>query len=270
MVGNKIRNFMVSYAGRVGSTALIDTLKLLPNFIIPVFEEFDSWYVEEHKLHDRFNEDNIAHILDAMYTAREAPGLSVGLKWRIWGHIDQVGRTLRKHDVVVSNMVRADGFEFFSSLYLSDVVHGEFNASQFLLKDATSEEERQKILFRYRMQTHPVDVDKFHALFEEGMERERERLALLQRLRAAGVEIVTIFYEDFAYKRFRFLNAFLHRLGHPDATFMPNPKIRKVGLPYPSELFENREDLVSSDWLQSALREWDKVIAPDWLETLQI
>jgi hypothetical protein len=270
MSEDKVRNFMVSYAGRVGSTALLDSLKMLPNFIIPIFEEYDAWYVEKHKLYEKFNEENIADIIDEMYTKHESPGVSVGFKWRIWGDVDKVATILAKHETVVFNMVRSDAFEFFSSLYLSDVVHGEFNASQFLLKDAATEEERQQILFRYRMQTHPVDLAKFRSLFEEGMERERERLVQVQRLRAAGIEIVTIFYEDFAYKRFRFLNAFLRRLGHPGTTFVPNPAIRKVGLPYPSELFENREDVMSSDWLQDAICEWDRVVAPGSLETLLI
>jgi hypothetical protein len=263
-------NFLVSYGGRVGSTALIDSLKLLPNFLVPVFEEYDAWYIDKHNLHDEFDEHNIADAVDEVYTSHKSPGVSVGFKWRIWGDIAAAEAVLHKHNVVVFNMVRSDGFEFFSSLYLSDVVHGEFNAPQFLLKDATSDEERRQILFRYRMQTHCVNLPQFRSLFEEGTERERERLSILKRFHRSGLEVVTIFYEDFAYKRFRFLNAFLRRLGHPGAKFLPDPTIRKVGLPYPSELFENREDVMSSDWLQDAIGEWDRVVAPRRLETLRI
>jgi len=270
MSGNEVQNFLISYGGRVGSTALIDSLKLLPNFTVPIFEEYDAWYVEKHNLYEEYNENSIAQAVEGVYKDHKAPGVSVGFKWRIWGDIDAAEAALKRQNVVVFNMVRSDGFEYFSSLYLSDVVHGEFNASQFKLKDAASEEERRQILFRYRMQTYPVDLSQFRSLFEEGIERERERLAILKRFQKAGIEIVTIFYEDFAYKRFRFLNAFLRRLGHEGTNFVPNPALRKVGLPYPSELFENRNDVVSADWVQDAICEWDRVVAPEALETLRL
>ncbi len=256
------RNFLVSYTGRVGSTALLDSLKLLPNFDIPVFEELDAWYVAEHKLYETLNAENIHEAVDGIFERHRAPGVSVGFKWRIWGNIDHVAEVLRKHEVVIFNLVRSDALEYISSLYLTNIVHKEFNAPQFMLKDADSEEERLKILFRYRMETYDVDPAQYRQLFEEELQRERERIELLGRLQAAGNKVVTIFYEDFAYKRYRFLSALLKMLNQPPMAKWPLVKLQKVSNAYPSEQFKNREEIFGADFVSEALCSWDKEVAP--------
>jgi hypothetical protein len=256
------RNFLVSYSGRVGSTALLDSLKLLPNFDIPIFEELDAWYVDVNKLYDGVNEENVDKVIDETYELHRAAGVSVGFKWRIWGNIDKVAEVLRKHDVIIFNLVRSDALEYIASLYLTNIVNKEFNAPQFLLKDASSEEEKLKILFRYRIEKHEVDLAQYRELFEQELQRERERIDLLRRLHAAENTILTIFYEDFAYKRYRFLSALLRLLGHPPMVSWPDPQLRKVANAYPSEQLTNRSELCASDWLVSALHLWDEAITP--------
>jgi hypothetical protein len=256
------RNFLVSYSGRVGSTALLDCLKTLPDFDIPVFEELDAWYVDQHKLYDTVNAENIAEVVDKLYEQHSAPGVSVGFKWRIWGNIDRVAEVLRKHEVVVFNLVRSDALEYIASLYLTNIVNKEFNAPQFKLKDATSEEERMKILFRYRMETHEADLAQYWLLFEQELQRERERIGLLRRFHAARNPVMTVFYEDFAYKRYRCLNALLKVLNQPPMATWPSIKLEKVSNAYPSAQFTNRDEIFSGDRVSALLREWDEAIAP--------
>jgi len=257
------RNFLISYSGRVGSTALIDTLKLVPDFLIPVFEELDYYAIKQAGQLDRHHEGTIHTYVQHIYQSRSSLDQSVGFKWRIWGDLDRIGAVLKEHDVLIFNLVRADLFEFVSSLYLSDIVNSDFNAAQFLLRDAETEEERQKILFKYRMTKHTVDIAKFMELMETQMAIEQKRFAQLGHLRALGCEITTIFYEDFAYKRFGFLNGLMRTLGHHRLDFIPDTKLMKVSSAFPSELFENRSELLQVPQLFSQLDRWERLVNSD-------
>ncbi len=258
------RNFLVSYSGRVGSTALIDTLKLLPNIVVPVFEELDHFAVEARGELDLCNESNIHHHVGGIYAdrrdARLNEGVSTGFKWRVWGDMREVAQVLIQNDVLLLNMMRTDIVEFIASLYISDVVYGEYNTPQFALKDATSEEERLNILFRYRMQPVDVDVDRYLQLYEERQAEEVGRFALLRQLQEYGVEIRTILYEDFAYKRFHFLRQLLPAIGQALPETVPVTKLSKVSLPFPSELFRNRAELMASARLKQMLAEWEGLV----------
>jgi len=260
----KPRNFLISYSGRVGSSALVDTLKAIPGFLVPVFEDLDYWHIEQRGGLDEHSEATIHHAVD--YTYRTIPDgsdparTSVGFKWRIWGEIDRVSGVLRDHGVVVLNMVRCDIVEYIASLYLTDIVNHDFNAPQFMLRDAASEAERMDILFKYRMQTCTADLDAYFGLYESQVRIERERLDLLARLRRDGHRVCTIFYEDFAYKRYRFLNALLKLLNHPPLAQPPVTALTKVATAYPSELFDNRAELLADARTARALREWDELV----------
>lgn len=256
----KPRNFLISYSGRVGSTALIDTLKMIQGFLVPIFEDLDFWWIEQQGLLDTHNHNNIDKLVDYIYRnvpeGIDAVHTSVGFKWRIWGNMDNVSEVLQANHVVVLNMVRSDILEFASSLYLTDVVHKQFNAPQFLLRDATSDEERMRLMFRYRIEQHSLDVPAFFRICEHQLELERQRCGLLSELRNLGCPVYTILYEDFAYKRFDFLNALLSLLAHPPMSQLPTTKLTKVSTPYPSELFINRQELLDSPQLMHALWKW--------------
>lgn len=266
------RNFLITYSGRVGSTALIDHLKLVPNVVVPVFEELDFWSLEANDELGRINHanihDNVAGIYSDDRDGRPASSFSVGFKWRVWGDMAALASVLKRHDVLVFNLTRADIIEFIGSLYLSDLVYGEYNSPQFMLRDAETEEERQKILFRYRMTKVEVDLDKYFKLLEQRLAEEKARVALLRELQGLGVEIRTIFYEDFTYKRFHFLSAILAALGLPALSAMPVTKLQKVSSAFPSEQFTNRAALFESPRLIDAVREWEKLLFTDGFRPL--
>ena len=258
------RNFLISYNGRVGSTALIDTLKLIPGFLIPVFEELDYYAMEAEGRLDTVNAENIHETIDFVYkNNRQKVGdepTSIGFKWRIWGNTEKVSQSLLQNDVVVFNIIRCDVFEFVSSLYLSNVTHKDFNAPQFMLRDATSEAERMSVLAKYRIDTTDVDVNEYFRVYDDLYSQEKERITLLQKMHKDGVQVFTIVYEDFAYKRFRFLQKLMEVLCHDSLKTFPLPSLRKVSGSYPSELFTNRADLLGSDRLIQALYDWDHLI----------
>jgi hypothetical protein len=258
------QNFLISYSGRVGSTALIDTLKLLPTITVPVFEELDYWALEASGGLEQHNAANIHTYVDSIYAERAelraTSGLSTGFKWRIWGDIPPLAEVLKRHDVMLLNLMRADIVEFIASLYFTNIVYGEFNAPQFALRDAQTEEERLSILFRYRMQPVDVDVDRYFQLFDERLAEEQARHAVLQELAAHGVQARTILYEDFSYKRFHFLAGLTGALGLPAPVTTPVTKLAKVSPPFPSELFRNRAALLDSPRLPAALQAWEALV----------
>jgi hypothetical protein len=257
-------NFVISYSERVGSTALIDTLKQIPNFLVPVFEDLDFWWIEKQGLLNRHTQDNIhelvAYIYDTLPDGMDATRVSVGFKWRMWGDQAHIAQVLRDRGVIIFNLVRCDMLECISSLYLSNVANRDFNAPQFLLRDAPNEAARLEILFKYRMQKYEVDLRRFFDLFEEQLRVETKRTDFLCGLQRQGCTVYTILSEDFGYKRFRFLNSMLRLLRHPPLQEWPSIALEKVSNSYPSESFTNRAALVGSERLIEGMRAWDAMV----------
>jgi hypothetical protein len=255
------RNFIISYTGRAGTSALVNTLSRLPRFVIPIFEELDWYYIEQHGLEEKQNPENIHDVVDYMLRNKQAefPDCSVGFKWRMFGKPERLARVLR-NKVIVFNMIRSELLEVVSSLYLTDVVHKEFNKPQFAFSDTNDVVEREEILTRYRLNTVSVDLDAFFALCDKHVATERERIALLGELKEEGVEVYTILYEDFAYRRLYFMDRLLSLLGHPPLATYPTTGLTKISSAYPYELFTNRDELLASPELFDKARQWREVV----------
>lgn len=256
------RNFIVSYTGRVGSSAIIDVLSRLPAFVIPIFEELDWYYIQEHGLEDKHNAGNIHNIVDYLIRTvkEEFPNSSIGFKWRVFGDPLLVAATLQKHNVVVLNMIRSELLEVVSSLYLTDIVHKTFNETQFAFRDTQNPEVRENILTRYRLNPVSVDLNIFLELCDKFIEAERGRIALLTTLQNAGVEVHTIIYEDFAYRRVYLIGKLLSLLGHAPLSAYPISGLTKISSAYPYESFLNKDDILASPILFEKIRQWTEVV----------
>ncbi len=269
------RDFLITYSSRVGSSALVETLQHLPGVFVPLFEELDWYYLDQHRQLDRWNDQNIHEaVLDALHRRPEGTPpdqpISGGFKWRIWGAPDKLAAAFARHRILLFNLVRSDLLEMISSRYLTDVVHAEFNGPQFRYVDSAEQAEKAEILARYRTTRVVADIARFHALCAEVYEAERLRIDLLRRLNGAGVEVWTIFYEDFAYKRFRFLNRLLGLLGHPGLASLPVIGLTKISSHYPSESFENRGDLLRDPTTGDFLRRWETLLYDSGLKLLLV
>ena len=105
-----------------------------------------------------------------------------------------------------------------------------------------------------------AELEAFFAICEKEIENARKRTGLLQNLRENGVRITTIFYEDFAYKRFHFLNIMLNILHHPPVPAVPPTRYSKISSAYPSESFSNRNSILTSAQLPELLQQWKDII----------
>lgn len=255
-------NFIICYSSRVGSSALVDILGRLPRFKVPIFEDLDWWYLKEKGLLGAISSENIhdhaAQLFQSAVTAPEEK-ISVGFKWRIWGDPSRLARMIAENNVMLFNLVRNDIFEFVSSLYLSDDVYGEGHA-QFKIDQLKSEGEKNELLDRYRHTMIMADSDLFFSRFDKVMNAERRRIEFLKKLKENGASVITIFYEDFAYKRFHFVNKMIGRLGHDRVDLVPRSYLRKVSSPFPSELFLNRDDIAKNQQIAGLLRAWEDLI----------
>jgi hypothetical protein len=263
--------FIVAYSGRVGSTALIDTLKAIPGFTVPLFEELDRDSMQRAGLLAQWNEATIADYAGRfLRPPPDQPGSSAGFKWRIWGDVAPLAAMLREEGVVAFNLVRSDLLEYTASRYLSDIHYRDFNAPQFRAAYAKTEAERAAVRERYRTTVVAVEAERLLELAEAILADEQRRYAYLLELQAAGVPVLTVFYEDFAYRRYRFVNAMIARLGHPPIASIPTITLGKVSSPYPSELLSNRAEIVASPRLIAALGTWDAMMYAGGLPLLDL
>lgn len=264
------RNLIVAYAARVGSSALIDTLSHTPGFSVPIFEELDWYSIEKRGLGKEQTPENIHRVVGYMLEDQSKlfPENSIAFKWRLFGDPEKLAEVMRRHQIVLLNMTRSELLELVSSRYLSDVVHRDFNAAQFAYRDAA--DQREDILTRYRLTMVSVDLNVFFSLCDSIVQVELERMAFLAELQRLGVTVYTALYEDFAYKRFRFMNKLLLLLGHPTLSCYPKTELTKISTAYPHELFSNAEDVLSSPKLLRRLSEWEQLVYGGPFETLSV
>ncbi len=257
-------NVIINYSNRVGSTALIDSLKTLPDITVPIFEELDHWYLEREGLLQDTSSLNIGYayesIIQSCKLQRGDKSRWTCIKWRIWGDLTHLIEVFKRTRVKVFNLVRGDGLEFISSLYLSNVIYGDNNAAQFLLKDAQSSDEKKSILMKYRETKIAIDIDDFSSFFRNRLDEEMERTKMLGKLQESGIDVKTIFYEDFAYQRIRFMNALLKEIGHDHLERYPEINLKKVSRPDPSSIFTNRSEIIQSNNIYNLINEWNSEI----------
>ena len=256
-----MKNFVVTYEQRVGSSALVDSLANLGSFKIPVFEELDSYYIDNTGQSERWTVDTIHNLVAETFENALAAshGCGVGFKWRIWGRPERVCEVLRKYDVTMFNMVRSNWLDFVASIYMTDVVYSDSNAPQFIL-DTLSKDERDNLLKRYRENTVEVDIPAFMDLSARLYWKEMNRIEYLQQLQAAGIPIYTIYYEDFAYKNLHFMSKLVEVLGGEPLQRLPESCFKKVSSPYPSEAFTNRKELLAVPGLIDTILKWETVV----------
>jgi hypothetical protein len=229
------RSFIVSFNGREGSSAIIRAFEHADAVRIPLFEHFDQYACPE------VMEGDVPAILDRLLRSGEfikartdlpkesntsANACSpVAFKWRVWGEPGRVAQVLKAHDVVVFELMRRDIVNLALSLYLNKHVlptlrdtpyteifrelHPQFQVKW--LPDA----EKEALLRLVRSQRFAVDIRKFIAIMERyRADRQRIRDAM-NTFESFGVEVHTLFYEDFLADPVAFLTRMSMRVGIP-------------------------------------------------------
>lgn len=230
------RNFIILYTSREGSSAIVNALSTHPDIAVPLFEEFDEFWLKKFDLNVDIA-DEIDHVLatnqfrlDHDYGRQRFLGdaaggdgsdaESIGFKWRWHGDMDRIAKVLKKHDVTLFLLFRRDLLELTCSQYYTRTLKkpdSEKNLGhvQFELA-AMNEEDRAKRRAEIDQQTVPMNLLKFYMVMGWRVRHAIRNRWYAKSMERRGVPTQTIYYEDFLREPGRFFADFLTEIEMPD------------------------------------------------------
>ena len=237
-------NFTILFNQRVGSSAIVSMLSAQEGIHVPLFEGLD-WrhFAANHRdttlanvISDVFAtgtyDKDSAH--DFLFSAHSTQTKSIGFKIRIFGHIPDLVPVLLKHRVKVFVLSRRDFVEMVSSLYVSEM--GQFDQDQVALTQHPQFEVVKMLAAdktRYLDDLDRLRIEVRHAEFARTAVRTVRDWKRLVRsaevLHKSGIDIIPIYYEDFAADRVGFIRNFMVHLGFPpDRPVVDKSRFEKV------------------------------------------
>ena len=279
-----MKDFLIAYAGREGSSALINLLGKQTGVVVPLFEDLDRQNFQEF-----FQPEEIASVLDHIYltgtydpaeirllmaSKNSPPSLReqshpfmVGFKWRPFEET-KAAAALRRHDVTVGYLCRCDFLELVCSLYItsSPEFAQQFNLNagqrhpQFRMKRMTVEE-RETFLGKVDDLHMRVDQTSF---LRQARQVLKSRGQLAQRLiafRSEGVTVRTLFYEDFLDSNEIFIGRLLAALDSPRDKIASATRYTKVMREPAADKIVNLPDLLATPEFESLSQEYSAVVA---------
>lgn len=229
-VGGSLYNFLFLFAGREGSSPIIDWLGNHPDVIVPLFEDLD-WYNEDirryqpiHRLADlvyRYGDWAAAKESFATTAGLPAPShvdKSIGFKWRIWADPTSIAAVLARHRVKVFHLFRENVLELAVSSYFSNVVIPQLEKEQgldlgggghFQFALAAMDQQQQARYLARRSQIRfsvPPDVlTRIITDIKDTKQMVHDNYCAV--LRAHSVPVFSLRYEDFVSDQERFFRA---------------------------------------------------------------
>lgn len=221
-----MKNVVIIYSGREGSSAIVSSLGKHSQISLPIFEHMDYANVKQRFGRDAFDKVDVAlnNLLsgygfgDSIF--EEKPGgirsnKHIVFKWRPWGDMVKVAEKFREHDVLVLSLARKDVVNHALSKYFTNRVISEGKGvfhPQFHVKKLDPEE-REAYIKKLRESDFSVDVDKYVEDLESYVSAKEAMCKKVFTLEEAGVEVKHVFYEDFLSDNVRFLGGVLDALG---------------------------------------------------------
>ena len=207
------RNFLIIYAAREGSSAIVARLSRNPHVLVPVFEELDRYWMQKF-----YADRDLVETIDRVYAtgrldlpnkfgarkylaaaedAQPRAHCAVGFKWRPHGVDRKLLDCLCRHEVLVLHLVRRDFAELICSLFISgqEVDGKRIGHAQF--KAARSEEARARLSEDLDALTVPAAFRPVARLALRRLGRAVLQRLFLTRVRARGLQTRIIHYEDF-------------------------------------------------------------------------
>lgn len=231
-------NFVVIYSSREGSSAIIETLSTFDDISVPVFEEFDEYWVRKF-YGDKDNISEMSRMLknDAFdlghdYARRAIPSIGaakpnarcVGFKWRPFGDLDRTLDMFKENNVKVFLLFRRDVLEQCCSHFVTRYTRAEdgrrLGHVQFQLRRAEGEarEEIARSIEGLRVRLNPAT---FYAMMVRRIWKAVKSVRLGARARRRGIPVTRIYYEDFLRDPEAFVAAMRRELGLPPVSLAP-------------------------------------------------
>lgn len=227
------KNFLIIYTARDGSTAIVNLLSKHEKVIVPLMEGLDP-----HNFPDGQSDDAYLASLDQIYSEGKYKGpqpepgdlemrdfsvvpkseASVGFKWRFAGDKMRTAEVLLRHKVIVYFLHRRDFEELVSSIHFTDRLNEEKQKNggmwhpQFEFKRGTAAErsEIKSLLEAERPTIKPLGFLRVMAARARRAWRLKRMADLFSK---AGIDVRTIYYEDFSKDNLGFTNKILKEVG---------------------------------------------------------
>ncbi len=269
------KNFIIQYARREGSSAIISALSAQKGVNVPLFEELDAYKFE--KIHSK---NQYPQAIDSVFSTGQYAGprtrlgylqaadpngkiLTTGFKWRVAGKLADVAKVLLKHNVTVFLLLRRD----FLSMTCSEYVHKHGNRLQSETHVPThpqfthnqDEATRSALLKQLSQQDFRLIKPLFlHSAYTVSNIRKRQvrKARLLAR---AGVPVRLIYYEDFDADQKAFIVTFLAKIGVDiSQSYTPFCRFEKVHKRPISERIGGVDHVASSRLFRYFRQEFDE------------
>ncbi|MEM6932641.1 MAG: hypothetical protein AAF526_03555 [Pseudomonadota bacterium] len=224
------RNFVILFAAREGSSAIVDSLSRHPEISVPIFEELDRFWVKKFypdldvtaEIASIFASNSFSREEDYGFRSfvssdkRGQAVASIGFKWRPHGAPGQISQVFLEHDVRVFLLCRRDINELVASLLVSrettgKQTDGNFHG-QFQFSRMTAEEQAA---YRSEVENQKIKLNTFKA-FDLLLRRFFHAVRLrvwIWRLQRNGLQCHALSYEDFRDKPAEFFEGVFRELG---------------------------------------------------------
>ncbi len=223
-------NFIILFAGREGSSAIINMLSAQPGIHVPLWEDLDS---------HRFNEQaRLPEIMDGIFRdgvypkarfarsrlasrPRQPPPegtAHIGFKWRPSGDPLALAPVLRRHRVVVFVLCRHDLIEKAASTYLTFEGTRRGDARDFRKHPqfhvaGLPEKEREAYLEAVNGFRTRVRGKRFRRMLRNIAETKARHSRFALALARAGVPVLPLDYAEFCRDRVAFVAGIMAAIG---------------------------------------------------------
>lgn len=241
------RSFVVLYAGREGSSALIEHLRGHDDIYIAGFEHLDR-----HSLLDHFDNPNaeIAALLDAAVQRGEMPDRPlkyagepvIGFKWRPFGG-DEATEVLRRNGTQVVFLIRRDAMDRALSM-VSSPQHLQFTVAKM------GPRKRAAAIAANSEQHFVVDPADIAESIDVNT-RKRQHDWDLYCWDHAGTHVVS--YEDFLADPLTTINGIVEYLDLDPLTELPATRFVKTSTGSITERCDNYDEVMADPDVRAAL-----------------
>lgn len=278
-----MKNFLITYAGREGSSAIINLLGKQTGVVVPLFEDLDKQNYKKY-----FAPEQIASVLDDIYSTgeydpttiqrrlssknsvpevrRKSRPFLLAFKWRPFEEV-RAAAALKKHDVIVGHLCRCDFLELVCSLYItsSPEFGQQFNFDtgerhpQFRMRRMAAAERETFLSKLDELRVHAAE----QPFLRQAKQVLRSRGRLAQRLiglRSEGVMARSLYYEDFLGSNEGFIGRLLASLGWPRDELVTETRFTKVMRQPASGKIANLHELSSLPEFERMSREYSAVL----------
>jgi len=285
-----MKNFILLFHGREGSSAIITHLGSHPQITVPLFEDFDY-----KNFKTAFPDVSFPGMLEAIFATGQLKSAyelvkeggcplpargqqSIGFKWRPWGRVEQIAGILATSNVAVFPLYRRDIVEMVASLYFTwEVVPNLPGLEELGITGGQMQFRFSALREQEKAQVRSIiDQERFRLPVEYA--RQRILTALKQKQRTAeefilplidqGLDVVNLYYEDYVSDASGFVGNVFEILGcSAPSVEASGPTFEKARRGDIRQQIENLDEINSDPVVREAVAAFEALIESQRMRT---